>query len=218
MKQLWILAFILISLHLNSIANNAIDSTSRVNIVGVVFDANTLKVLTDVKIHYTDNFIGYTDSLGTFNIKAEQGDSLCFSYLGYTTGVLVINDSLKKQAMVVGVYLTSDTLELSEVLVLHKTNNNDKPSIIDAKNNINLIISQVSNPRAWDAEMNTQTSISEFSYSIMNKGLVDTKLGVSSSRINNALDKNKKQKQKIGEINYKDYLLLRKLFFMKNEK
>ena len=64
------------------------------NITGNLFSANCKKPITDCYIlNLNTSIYTYTDSLGTFNISAETGDSLLIQHLAYQPKTITVSDN-----------------------------------------------------------------------------------------------------------------------------
>ena len=214
MKFCYLLLFFII---LCNPAFNQVDkNVKEIEIVGIVFDETASMHINDVKCYKQDSFLAFTDSLGAFTFKAAMNDTIYFSHLSYNTTSLVIDSSFLDDSYVVGVYLAEGDYKLSEVLVLRRAKKASS-SIFDARNNMNLIMSQVGNARAWDADANTTSSINDYNNSIMNKGHVKVGLSVGLGTVRYFMDK-KRVKNRVGGLSWNEYNMLRQLYFMKTKK
>jgi len=84
---------------------------------GIIFDKDSLNALPFVK--YTFNNVNYTTNAGgEFYTWAKQGDVLKFSYVGYKDTYVHVYDTLHQSNYLVGVFMTRDTIQLSEVIVI----------------------------------------------------------------------------------------------------
>ncbi|MFO7862503.1 MAG: carboxypeptidase-like regulatory domain-containing protein [Salinivirgaceae bacterium] len=84
---------------------------------GVVFDENR-KSMSNAHILINSTKGTLTSPSGFFNISVNANDTVTFSYVGYKNYDFVVPDTMKQARYVTGVFLSSDTLTLSEVVVL----------------------------------------------------------------------------------------------------
>ncbi len=61
---------------------------------------------------------GTTNEYGRFSIWVSSGDTIHYSYVGYLDVRIIVNDSLKQDNYLFGVFLSKDTIALQEVLIL----------------------------------------------------------------------------------------------------
>jgi len=99
---------------------------------GVVLDANSLSPIPNTQISVNRIFISVSGSDGTFEFHVSKKDSVIFKSLGYKPASLFISDTLKGHEFVSGVYLSSDTLVIADVIIIPKYSNL-KSEILNAK-------------------------------------------------------------------------------------
>ena len=113
--KLFYLSMLIFTLSVTSQAQS--EDGDSVRFSGIIFDKDSLKVLPFAK--YTYNNISYTSNVeGEFYTWAKQGDMLKFSYVGYKDTYIHVYDSLNQSNYLVGVFLSRDTIQLSEVIVI----------------------------------------------------------------------------------------------------
>jgi len=94
--------------------NMAQQNLEKITVKGQVLDADTQETLIGVNITVKGKTEGTaTDIDGKFNLMAEQGNTLLFSYIGYITKEIKVNNED------LGIiYLESDAKQLEEVVVV----------------------------------------------------------------------------------------------------
>jgi hypothetical protein len=90
---------------------------------GIVKDASSESPLFNTQIFVNHNFITSTDSSGTFSFRITRNDSVLFRNLGYKPTLLRITDTLAMNEVMAGVYMTSDTIMIGEVIIIPKRPN-----------------------------------------------------------------------------------------------
>ncbi|MDA3867202.1 MAG: carboxypeptidase-like regulatory domain-containing protein [Salinivirgaceae bacterium] len=84
---------------------------------GVVFDENR-KSMSNAHILINSKKGALTSPSGFFNINVNANDTVTFSYVGYKKYDFIVPDTMQQRQYITGVFLTTDTLTLSEVIVL----------------------------------------------------------------------------------------------------
>ncbi len=117
MKRLALLPVILFLLVcINSMAQSGVKQDS-LQVTGMIFDKDSLAALPYAKFSL-GNINYLSNEEGQFSFWAKQGEIVKFSYLGFKESSVQISDSLLLDNYLFGVFLTRDTLQLTEVLVL----------------------------------------------------------------------------------------------------
>ena len=113
---------------------------------------------------------------------AGVGDTLRFSHVGYVPVEMVVADSLEREDYLLGVFMSRDTVMLSEVLVVPRFLEREvrlNPFLQNAYQNLNRALRAASRPvEKMDSEMNQRMQIEEFARRVEMKGMVDVRFGV----------------------------------------
>ncbi len=90
---------------------------------GIVMDNDSLLGLPFAKyvINYDQLFT--TNKNGEFSMWVKKGDVVTFSHVGFKTISLHVEDSLVQENFIMGVFLSRDTIQLSEIVILPQINN-----------------------------------------------------------------------------------------------
>ena len=170
--------------------------SDSIRLSGMVFDKDSLEVLPYAKYSFEDNDYT-TNENGEFYLWAHDGDVIKFSYLGYKDTYVQIHDSLHQRNYIVGVFMTKDTVELSEVIVIPRY----QQLLLDAKymplqvnpayQNASKNVKQAtrtalaSSPERMDAEANQQMVIQEQTMKTVYKTQVppDMIFGIHTDRL-----------------------------------
>lgn len=182
---------------------------------GQVFDQETGNPVEDAL--FTIGTHSYaTDKLSKFRFKALKGDSVIFSHLGYKDLLLLVSDSLNSKEFLAGVFLTKQTYELSEVLVVPRafqaktlvaTNPVSDADMASASKNVKRSAKLGLLPQeTWDATENQKYVISKHTTKLRYKTQVPPNMvtGVSSvtvvPEVRKAFDKDVFEITNLGSI------------------
>lgn len=147
---------------------------------GVVLNEATGDPLTDVTCLYGKKG-AITGASGGFALHVAPGDTVRFSYVGFRPYIFAVPDTLYKSEYIMAVFLVSDTVALSEALVLQRFENTKMRNLMNLRNNMAGIIKSAYDPnRPMDADMNQRMLVDEFARGIEMKGMVDVRLGVGT--------------------------------------
>lgn len=188
---------------------------------GVIIDAENSQSLPNVTCRY-GNFRGViSDEDGCFRIRTARGDSVRFTYVGYKPITVVISDSLREEEYMLGIFMSPDTLLLSEALIIRRWGASRQQNLINARNNMAGILKQAYSPvRNMDADMNQKMVINEYARGIEMKGHVDVRAGVGTQSIEayKKLRMQKRVKEKKEWLNPGEIDLLKKLYYLEKKK
>jgi hypothetical protein len=128
--------FILILNAFQPVFSQGQDSTV-INILfqGAVFDATTLKPVPNSQIFVNSSFSSASDSRGEFALYVGLRDTVEFKTLGYKSSSVIVNDSLAEKQYVAGIYLSTDTLSIAEVIIIPRIGNL-KSEMLNSKSRI----------------------------------------------------------------------------------
>jgi len=190
-----ILLFICIAF--TSIAIHAqIRSIDSLRISGVVFEQDSLNTLPFSRFNVHSGIYS-SDEKGQFSFWAEKGEVIKFSHIGFKDTYIQIGDSLELNNYMLGVFLTRDTFEISEVIVIPRYENlaaqaRNMPLIITpdqayANNNIKASTNQAltQTPLRMDSEMNQEMVLREQRWGTVYKTQIppDRTIGISSENL-----------------------------------
>ena len=188
---------------------------------GVVINSHTSEVMLDVTCRYGEARGTVSDEAGCFQLKVRKRDTLLFTSIGFKPYSMVVPDSLAGQEFMVGIFMSLDTLELSEVLILKRWDDSWHQNMVIARNNMAGILRQAYAPvRSMDAGMNQKMSINEHARSIEMKGMVDVKAGIGTESLEayKWLKLQKRLKEKKEWLRPEEIDLLKKLFYLEKRK
>jgi len=164
-----------------------------------------------------NNKISYvSDNKGQFGFWAKPGDLVSFSYVGFKTLYLPIVDSLNQNNIVMGVFLSRDTIQLSEVVIIPQLGNPEamaknmpllsRPEDVVAQRNVDMSVYQAkTQPEAeWDAEMNQKNFIQARSNDVAYRTQVQSgqMVGVGNVSIEQAATESRIRKIKAPQLSY----------------
>ena len=122
---------------------------------GVVFDTQDSQTLPNVTCRYGECKATISDQMGCFVLKIGRKDTVRFTFVGYKPCTVVMPDTLLEDRYMMGVFLSPDTLQLSEALILRRWGEVQRQNLINARNNMTGILKQAYAPVDYmDADMN----------------------------------------------------------------
>lgn len=85
---------------------------------GRLFDSETYNPLPGSQLFVNRKFTSVTDDNGSFAVYVYVNDSLEFSRAGYKPEKIAISDTLVGKQYVAGIFMTTDTLDIGEVIIV----------------------------------------------------------------------------------------------------
>jgi hypothetical protein len=134
-KKLLFFNFLLTLFFSNGYSQTRQDTTSHILFHGLVMDALTLSPVGKSQIIINGAFSSSSDQDGRFSFYVRKNDTVVFKSLGYKPATMLISDTLKSKDFIAGIYLSSDTLEIAEVVILPR-NGNLRSEIINSKSKV----------------------------------------------------------------------------------
>jgi len=123
------------------------NTNSLVLIHGIVFDAINQLPISNAHYSINRNSGGVTDNEGKFSLYAYKGDTIRFTFLGYSD-LEFPTDTLPGNSYVAGIFMQADTVQIGEVVVFPRMGNlksefmNSKSDVstemLNAQNNITI--------------------------------------------------------------------------------
>lgn len=151
---------------------------------GAVFHNETAVPLSDVHCRWGKGQGVVSDENGCFRIRIHRGDTVRFTHVGFRPCRVVVPDSLKENEYMLGVFLSPDTLELSEVLIMRRWRNKRGEDLSHARRNMQGILRQAYDPnRPMDADMNQRMMIEEYARGVEMRGHVDVGFGIGTQSL-----------------------------------
>ena len=188
---------------------------------GAVFHAETGKPMSDVTCRLPKGRGVISDGRGCFSVVLCHGDTVRFTYVGFRPCEIVIPDTLDAPSYMLGVFLSPDTLQLSEVVIVKRLGSTRYQNMVKAQNNMRGILRQAYNPDyVMDADMNQRMMISQYALEVEMKGHVDVALGVGTQSLDvlNRLKLHKKMKEKQKWLNLGEIDLLKRIYYAEKSK
>ncbi|MEG0795623.1 MAG: hypothetical protein RR397_03810 [Odoribacter sp.] len=196
--------------------------SDSITLSGVVIHTEDLQTLPNVTCRYGHQKAMLSDENGRFVLNTFRGDTVRFTYVGLKPFVMIIPDSLIDKEYMVGIFMSPDTLMLSEVLIISRLGQDKKQNTINARNNMSGILQQALSPvREMDADMNQRRMIHEYARRVEMKGHVEVGAGIGTQSLEayKLLRIQKKMKDEKARLNEEEIDLLKKLYYVeKREK
>lgn len=177
---------------------------------GVIMERDSLFSLPYGKYSINNKFTYTANGEGQFAFWAHNGDIVHFTYVGFRPLYIQINDSIANANYLLGIFLSRDTILLSEVIIIPQILNpnaiarnmpmlNTRDQAV-AQNNIAMSAYQAKTQAVttWDAEMNQKNFIQARSNDIVYQTQVQPSqiVGLSTTRIRNHISQAKLRKIK----------------------
>jgi len=159
----------------------------------VILDADTRQPLTGTHYRITGGRAGAADSRGMISFYAHFHDTVTFTCVGYKDYRMTVHDTLRAREYVAGIYLSSDTLMIAEVVVMPRLGNiraeimSEHPAagqeLINATNNLRLSAYQglVNASRLGDPATNYELLRQKQRYEAYEKGQIPSSQMVAVS-------------------------------------
>lgn len=206
---------------LSNVYGQVIAVSDSVVFSGVVINAQTSETMSNVTCRYGLNKGTVSDIDGYFKINTQRGDSVVFTFVGFKPCEVVIPDTLFEHEYMIGVFMSPDTLQLSEVLIIRRWGETRRQNLINARNNMLGILKQAYAPtKNMDADMNQRMIINEYARSVEMKGHVDVRAGVGTQSIDayKRLRMMKRVREQKEWLNPGEVDLLKKLYYLEKKK
>jgi len=90
---------------------------------GLIIDATTLSPIANSQIKINRSFSSVSNEGGAFTFWVNRRDTVIFSRLGYRSTIFYVSDTLAGKEFNAGIYMTSDTLSIGEVIIVPRLSN-----------------------------------------------------------------------------------------------
>lgn len=90
----------------------------RILFRGQVMDASSLSPIANSQILINRTFSSVSSNDGTFSFFVNRKDTVLFKHLGYKLSILYVSDTLSGSEFIAGIFMNSDTLSISEVIII----------------------------------------------------------------------------------------------------
>ncbi len=188
---------------------------------GIVLDAKTSLPLDNVTCRYGKLQGVVSDEEGCFRIRTVRGDTILFTYVGYKSCQVIVPDTLRENEYMTGIFMSPDTLLLSEAVIVRRWKSMRRQHWINARNNMEGILKQAYSPvRDMDAAMNQKMIINEYARSVEMRGHVDVRLGVGTESVDayRWLKTQKRVRGKKEWLNPGEIDMLKKIYYLEKRK
>lgn len=175
MKKISLLLFLGCWMYNLGLAQSLVEEEVRFS--GVVIHSATTRPIANVNCRDGER-VTTTDGMGRFALNTSKGDTIYFTHIGFKSYEIVVPDTLAGGEYMVAVFLSSDTINLPEVVVRRRYGGQARQYRMNAKNNMAGIERDAfSNALEMTPEQNQKRVLDDFAAST-NKGHVEVKLGV----------------------------------------
>jgi len=183
---------------------------------GVVMEGDSLFSLPYAKYKVNDKTGYVSNEEGQFSFWAKSGDIVKFTYVGFKPLYVHVTDTLSNDNYLIGVFLSRDTIELSEVVIIPRNISprayaqtmpllNDAQETV-AQHNIDMSTYQaITQPvTEWDAEMNQKNFLQARSNDVVYKTQVQPNqmVGISTVSAKQAIERSRLRNIKKPQKSY----------------
>ncbi len=187
---------------------------------GIIINAETDRPMSDVTCHH-GNRGTLSNSDGLFTIRVRRQDTVSFTYVGFKPYVVVVPDSLTDKEYMLGIFMTPDTLMLSEAIIVRRFGEERRQKLMHARNNMAGVMKQAYAPvKEMDADMNQRMMVNQYARSVEMRGHVDVGLAVGTQSISayKQLRFQKKIKDQEIWLDPGEVDLLKKIYYIEKRK
>lgn len=180
---------------------------------GVVLNIETAQPISNVNCRKGEAGT-ITDVGGRFGMSTLAGDTISFSHIGFKKYEVVVPDTLDNGEYMLAVFLSADTVQLAEVVVLPRYMEARRQNQMNARNNMQGLMKAAYAPvQERDVDMNQKAVLRDFAAST-NKGHVYVGFGVGLESVNayRDLKLQSKYKDQPTPLRYEEIDLLQKIF------
>jgi hypothetical protein len=85
---------------------------------GIVMDASSLAPISNSQIMINSLFSSLSREDGSFSFYVNRNDTVLFRSLGYKPALMHISDTLRGREYITGVYMSTDTVAIGEVVII----------------------------------------------------------------------------------------------------
>lgn len=132
MKRIFFLLFSFFLILNTGFSQQTGNSRVRIFFQGLVMDESTLSPIANAQIMINRAFSSVSSSDGIFSIYVNRNDTVLFKRLGYKQTMMYISDTLTGGDFIAGIYMSTDTLLIGEVIIIPRFTNL-KSEILNAR-------------------------------------------------------------------------------------
>jgi hypothetical protein len=118
MKKIVLILFMILIYCSAGFSQGRKPAEAKIVFSGVIRDASTLAALPNSQVRINGFFASVSDEEGTFAIRVNKRDTVVFSLLGYQPAYFFVSDTLTGNEFMAGVYMSTDTLSIGEVIIM----------------------------------------------------------------------------------------------------
>lgn len=187
---------------------------------GIIINTETAQPMSDVTCRYGGRGT-LSNSDGLFTVRVKRQDTVRFTYVGFKPYVVVVPDSLTDKEYILGIFMSPDTLALSEAVIVRRFGEDRRQKLMYARNNMAGVMKQAYTPaKEMDAGMNQRMMLDNYARSVEMRGHVDVGLAVGTQSIAayKQLRFQKKVKNQEVWLNPGEIDLLKKIYYIEKRK
>lgn len=187
---------------------------------GVIMNAETDQPLEDVTCRH-GNIGTISNQAGLFTMSVGRGDTIRFSYVGFKPYIVVVPDSLIEPEYMIGVFMSPDTIRLSEAIIIRRYGATRRQNLMNARNNMAGVVNQAYAPvKEMNADMNQRMMINKYARSVEMRGHVDVGLGIGTQSLDafRQLRLQKKMQDQQRWLEWGEIDMLKKIYYIEKRR
>ncbi len=123
MKQIAIILFLFFLINFPVNSQQSKGSQGLILFNGIVMDSGTNSPLANTQVIINRSYLSVSDKEGRFAFYVNRRDTVVFTRLGYKTANFIVSDTLAGREFLAGIYMSSDTLSIAEVIITPRLRN-----------------------------------------------------------------------------------------------
>jgi hypothetical protein len=135
MKQILLILSSIFLISFQGVSQLKQNPDQKILLRGLVMDATTLAPIPNSQIMINSSFSSLSKEDGSFSFYVNWYDTVMFRSLGYKPSLMHISDTLRGSEFITGVYMSTDTVSIDEVVIMPGYSNL-KSEILNAKSKI----------------------------------------------------------------------------------
>jgi hypothetical protein len=122
-KRIFLCVIFILCFVISAFSQGNDQNVKKILFRGLVRDASTFLPVSNSQITINGINAPVSGNNGNFSLYVNKNDTVVFKSLGYKPTLFHVNDTLNGLDFISGVYLSSDTISIGEVIILPKTTN-----------------------------------------------------------------------------------------------
>jgi hypothetical protein len=123
MRHIFLTFILVFFIYQPGFCQQKINGGDRIFFQGLVMDESSLSPIANSQIMINRSFAAVSNGKGNFAFYVSKYDTVVFKKLGYKPTTMFVSDTLKGQEFISGIFMSSDTLVIGEVVIVPRFTN-----------------------------------------------------------------------------------------------